>query len=40
MLNPGGARFGAGWNYKLGISVGGTTVLIDLLFGTVRISLK
>lgn len=38
MLNPGGARFGAGWNYRLGISVGGSgTILIDLLFGTIRI---
>lgn len=37
MLNPQGSRFGAGWNYKLGVSVGGTTLLIDLLFGTVRI---
>ncbi len=38
MLNPGGARFGAGWNWKLGVSVGGSTILIDLLIGTVRIS--
>lgn len=38
MLNSSGARFGAGWKYKLGISVGGSTVLIDLLFGIVRIS--
>lgn len=37
-LNPAGSRFGAGWNYKLGISIGGRTILLDLLFGTVRIS--
>lgn len=37
-LNPDSARFGGGWNWKLGISTGGTTVLLDLLFGTVRIS--
>lgn len=37
-INPGGARFGGGWNWKLGISTGGTTILLDLLFGTVRIS--
>lgn len=38
MLNQSGARFGGGWNYKLGISVGGSgTILIDLLFGTIRI---
>lgn len=37
-LNPGGARFSGGWTYKLGISVGGSgTILIDLLFGTIRI---
>ncbi|MFY1847920.1 hypothetical protein [Achromobacter dolens] len=36
-LNPGGARFGGGWNYKLGIMVGGSTIIIDLLFGSIRI---
>lgn len=40
MLNPSGARFGGGWNWKVGVSVGGTTVLIDLLVGTIRISKK
>jgi hypothetical protein len=38
LLNASGARFGAGWEYKLGISIGGSTVLIDLLFGMIRIS--
>lgn len=37
-LNPTGSRFGAGWNWRLGVSVGGTTVLVDLLFGSVCIS--
>jgi len=37
-LNPFGARFGGGWNYKLGIAVGGKTVILDLLFGSVRIA--
>ncbi|WP_132254697.1 hypothetical protein [Methylobacterium segetis] len=34
-LNRSGARFGGGWRYKLGIQVGSTTVLLDLLFGIV-----
>jgi hypothetical protein len=38
ILNPIGSRFGAGWNYKLGVSVGSRTVIIDLLFGSFRIS--
>lgn len=38
MLNSSGARFGAGWKYKLGISIGGRSVLIDLLFGMIMIS--
>ena len=36
-LNAGGARFGGGWTYKLGLSVGGTTLMLDLLFGTVSL---
>lgn len=36
-LNPMGARFGGGWKYKLSVSVGGSTVILDLLFGIVRI---
>jgi hypothetical protein len=39
MLNSSGARFGAGWIYKLGISVGSSGgILIDLLFGSIMIS--
>lgn len=37
IFNPMGSRFGAGWNWRLGISVGSSTVLIDLLFGSVRV---
>lgn len=37
-LNPFGARFGAGWKYKLGIDIGSTTVLLNLLYGIIRIS--
>lgn len=40
MLNAGGARFGAGWNYKLGIDFGGRSVLLNLLFGMLIISLE
>jgi len=36
-LNSCGARFGGGWKYKFGISIGGSTILIDLLFGSLRI---
>lgn len=37
-LNPKGARFGGGWKYKLGISIGGSTILLDLFFGMVQIT--
>lgn len=37
-LNGGNARFGGGWHWKLGISIGGSTIIIDLLFGSIRIS--
>ena len=37
MLNPSGARFGAGWSYKLGIDIGGSSVLLNLIFGMVMI---
>lgn len=40
MLNASGARFGAGWRYKLGIDVGGSSVLLNLIFGMVMISLE
>jgi len=32
-LNAGGGRFGGGWKYKLGFAWGGTTLMVDLLFG-------
>ena len=35
--NGRGARFGAGWNWKLGISVGHNSMMVDLLFGTIWI---
>lgn len=38
ILNSSGARFGAGWTYKLGISIGDSSVMIDLLFGIITIS--
>lgn len=31
-------RFGGGWTWKLGIEAGGSTVILNLLFGTVRIT--
>lgn len=37
-LNPGGARFGGGWKYALGIEIGGDTIIINLLFGMIRIN--
>lgn len=39
-LNSSGARFGAGWKYKLGVSVGGTTVMFDVLFGIISVRLE
>jgi hypothetical protein len=32
------SRFGGGWSWKLGVSFGGKTILLDLLFGIVRIT--
>lgn len=29
-------RFGAGWNWKLGVSIGSTTVIVDLLVASLR----
>ncbi len=37
-LNPSGARFGGGWRYQLGISIGARSVMVDLLFGSIRIT--
>ena len=31
-------RFGGGWNYSLGIEIGGSSVMINLLFGFISIS--
>lgn len=39
-LNPADARFGGGWRWKLGVSIGGKTVILDLLFGMVRIEVS
>lgn len=37
-LNASGARFGGGWRYALGIEWGETTVILNLLYGMIRIS--
>lgn len=37
-LNRDGARFGGGWRYKVGFQWGGSTLIIDLLFGSIRIN--
>ncbi len=31
-------RFGGGWRWKLGLDIGGTTIILNLIWGTVRIS--
>lgn len=31
-------RFGGGWNWKVGFQAGGSTVIIDLLVASIRIS--
>lgn len=31
-------RFGGGWNWKVGVQAGGSTVIIDLLVASVRIA--
>jgi hypothetical protein len=33
-------RFGGGWEYCLGIDIGGTTVILKLIFGMLRITWK
>lgn len=35
ILNPTSARFGGGWNYKLGIDIANRSILLHLLFGSV-----
>lgn len=37
LFNPKGARFGGGWNYKLGIDIGGSTIILNLIWGMIRI---
>lgn len=37
-LNPSGARFGGGWNYKFGVDIGGTTVLLNVGIGIITLS--
>lgn len=37
-LNPMGDRFGGGWTWKLGVALGGGTVMFDLLFGMISVS--
>lgn len=31
-------RFGGGWNWKLGVNIGGSTVVFNLLYGMISIS--
>jgi hypothetical protein len=31
-------RFGGGWNWSLGIEIGGSTIILNLLFGAIRIT--
>lgn len=33
-------RFGAGWNWKLGIQIGGRTILISLIIAELMLSIK
>lgn len=33
-------RFGGGWNYILGIRLGGGTIILNCLFFTIRFDLK
>jgi len=30
-------RFGGGWNWKLGIAISKSTIIVDLLYTTIRI---
>lgn len=40
LLNSSGARFGGGWKYKLGVSLSGRTLMLDLMFGIVCVRVK
>jgi len=31
-------RFGGGWNFKLGIAIGENSMVLDLIFGMIRIN--
>lgn len=33
---PGMGRFGGGWDYKLGLQIGGRTLILDWGFGSFR----
>lgn len=33
-------RFGGGWNFKLGLMIGSGSIIIDLIFGSIRINWK
>ncbi len=39
-LNPAGARFGGGWRYKVGIDIGGRTIILNLLLGMLRFTIN
>lgn len=34
----GWCRFGGGWKWKLGVDIGGKTVIVNLIWGLVRFS--
>lgn len=31
------SRFGGGWDWRLGVAIGGRTIMLELLFGTLVI---
>ena len=37
---PGMGRFGGGWHYTFGVQVGSRTVILNLIFGMVRIEIR
>lgn len=39
-VNPVWERFGGGWKYKFGIDIGTNTIIINLIWGLIRISRK
>ena len=40
LLNRSGARFGGGWRWKLGISIGDSSLMFELLFGIISVSIE